>query len=175
MDYGHYTSQTVEQAVGLVNAFGGDGRPDEPTLRRVLEGFDLKDEPLDLEGLAHLAARLRDVFAEPDPGGRVGRLNALLAHYQPSPHIVDHDGQGPHLHYAPQGAPDLRRVGASLVTALATVLCDHGSSRLGVCAAPRCTDVFVDTTRNGRQRFCSRVCATRVHVAEHRARQRRSA
>ena len=52
--------------------------------------------------------------------------------------------------------------------ALASVFCDYGADRLGVC--PSCQDVFVDATRNGRQRFCCKTCANRVHVAKHRER-----
>ncbi|MEO3867710.1 CGNR zinc finger domain-containing protein [Nonomuraea sp. B12E4] len=35
----------------------------------------------------------------------------------------------------------------------------------------RCQVVYVDTSRNGRRRFCSPGCANRVNVAAHRARR----
>ncbi|HLU95849.1 MAG TPA: CGNR zinc finger domain-containing protein, partial [Thermobifida alba] len=41
---------------------------------------------------------------------------------------------------------------------------------LGCCARDGCRTVFVDTSRNGRRRFCSVTCANRVNVAAHRAR-----
>ncbi|MGY4099847.1 CGNR zinc finger domain-containing protein [Nocardia sp. R16R-3T] len=35
-----------------------------------------------------------------------------------------------------------------------------------------CGSVFVDTSRNGRRRFCSTRCSNRVHVAQHRGADR---
>lgn len=169
MDYGHYTTRTVEEAVRLSNALANREVPaDEAELRELLARFEVDDADLDVEGLSHLAARIRRVFTTDDLDRQVELLNDLITLYQPHPRIVDHDGQGYHLHYHPPGAGHLRTVGASMVMALGTVLCDYGASRLGVC--PECADVFVDTTRNGSQRFCTRTCANRVHAASHRAR-----
>jgi predicted RNA-binding Zn ribbon-like protein len=169
MDYGHYTTRTVEEAVQLCNALANRAEPPGPDeLRAMLGRLDLGPGDLDVEGLTHLAARLRRVFTTDQLADRVAILNDLITLYQPHPSIVDHDGQGYHLHYHPPGAGHLRTIGASMVMALGTVLCDFGESRLGVC--PQCADVFVDTTRNGSQRFCSRTCANRVHAASHRAR-----
>ncbi|MGI9015873.1 MAG: CGNR zinc finger domain-containing protein [Euzebya sp.] len=170
MDYGHYTTRTTKEAVGLCNALANNSGESgtEEQLRELLHRFDLQQGPLDTEGLRHLAHRLRRVFTEQDLDVRISVLNDLIALYQPQPSIVDHDDEGYHLHYVPPGAGDLRCVGASMTMALAAVMCDYGPSRLGVC--PDCNDVFVDTTRNSRQRFCSKACANRVHVAEHRAR-----
>jgi len=42
--------------------------------------------------------------------------------------------------------------------------------RLGVCTAPRCDRVFVDTSRNGTRRYCSTSCQNRVKTAAFRAR-----
>jgi predicted RNA-binding Zn ribbon-like protein len=41
--------------------------------------------------------------------------------------------------------------------------------RLGVCAAPRCDRVYVDTSRNATRRFCSTACQNRVKAAAFRA------
>ncbi len=169
MNYGHYTTQTVQETVELANALANRPQPpSEDDLRRLLQRFELGDEPLDVMGLTHLAERLRTVFSSESMEVKVAALNGMIALYQPSPHIVDHDDQGHHMHYVPPGAGHLRAIGASMTMALALVLCDFGTSRLGSCAS--CGDVFVDTTRNGRQRFCSRSCANRTHVAQHRAR-----
>lgn len=177
MDYGHYTTRTVQEVVLLANMLANAGKPtDEPTeeppdetaLRALLHRFEIGDEPLDADGLAHLAGRLRQVFTAEDLDVKVRILNDLLALYQPQPQIVDHDGQGHHMHYVPPSAGHLRCIGASMTMAMALVLSDYGADRLGVC--PACDDVFIDTTRNGRQRFCSRTCANRINVARHRAR-----
>jgi hypothetical protein len=174
MDYGHYTTRTVEEAVRLSNALANREVPaGEAELRELLSRFELReDEELDVEGLTHLARRLRRVFTSEELDARVAVLNDLFTLYQPHPRIVDHDHQGHHLHYHPPGAGHLRTVGASMTMALATVLCDFGAGRLGVC--PECGDAFVDTTRNGRQRFCSRTCSNRVHAAAHRAKAARA-
>lgn len=169
MDYGTFTAQTVGEAVALVNLFI-DGEVTESDVRDALHLYDLHDAPLDLEAFAALAADIRTVFAADGTSGRTVQLNHLLATFEPSPFLAEHDGQAPHFHFAPDDGPDARRVGASLTMALAHVVVDHGGDRLGTCAAPRCERVFVDQTRNGNQRFCSRTCATRVHVAQHRAR-----
>jgi hypothetical protein len=169
MNYGHYTTQTMTETVALANALAsGRPAPSEADLRELLDRFELGASPLDVLGLTHLAQRLRAVFVADDLDERVARLNDMIELYQPSPHIVDHDGLGHHMHYVPPGAGHLRAIGASMTMAVALVLCDFGPSRLGSCAG--CGDVFVDTTRNGRQRFCSRPCANRTHVASHRAR-----
>jgi predicted RNA-binding Zn ribbon-like protein len=171
MNYGHYTTQTVSETVALANALANhpDDPPSEDALRELLHRFELPtSESLDVLGLTHLAQRLRSVFTAPETTDKVAVLNDMIALYQPSPRIVDHDGQGHHMHYVPPDAGHLRAIGASMTMALALVLCDYGAGRFGSCAS--CGDVFVDTTRNGRQRFCSRSCANRVHVASHRAR-----
>ncbi|MGF0313908.1 CGNR zinc finger domain-containing protein [Rhodococcus sp. IEGM1428] len=41
-----------------------------------------------------------------------------------------------------------------------------GALRLGVCDS--CEQAFVDFSRSARQRFCTRRCATRTHVRQHR-------
>ncbi len=169
MDYGTFTAQTVGEAVDLVNLFT-DGEVTEPDVREVLHLYDLHDAPLDLEAFGALAADVRAVFAADGTSQRTVQLNRLLTAFEPAPFLAEHDGQEPHFHFAPDDGSDARRVGASLTMALAHVVVDHGGDRLGTCAAPRCERVFVDQTRNGNQRFCSRTCATRVHVAQHRAR-----
>lgn len=170
MEYGTFTAQTVDEAVQLSNLFGR-GDATEAELRDVLRLYGLRDGPLDMEGFAQLATGIRGVFEAQDAATRVRRLNALLAWHEPAPYIAEHDGQEPHFHFVSDDGPDVHRVGASLAMALAHVLVDFGAQRLGHCPAPGCRNVFVDHTRNGSQRFCSKTCATRVHVAAHRARR----
>lgn len=170
MEYGSFTAQTVSEAVDLVNLFT-ESRPGDDGVRAVLRLHGLADGALDLGGYEELSSMLRDVFEAGDESGSVTALNALVDRYEPRPRLTDHDGQGPHFHYAPDEGSDVRRVGASLAMSLANLLVDFGGSRLGSCAAPACRKVFVDTTRNRSQRFCSKRCATRVHVAEYRARR----
>nr|WP_246461539.1 CGNR zinc finger domain-containing protein [Nocardia transvalensis] len=109
--------------------------------------------------------RLDEVFADPT----VDRLNALLAETTSRPYISTHDGRAPHLHYAWEGDPMDERVKAYTAAGLATLFCED-PTRIGRCAREGCPAVFIDTSRNGRRRFCSTRCSTRVHVAEHRRR-----
>jgi predicted RNA-binding Zn ribbon-like protein len=55
---------------------------------------------------------------------------------------------------------------------LSTLVCDLGATRLGVCDASPCTNVFVDTSPNQSRRYCSDRCSSRANVAAYRARQK---
>ncbi len=102
-------------------------------------------------------------------------LNAVMAHAATFPRLVDHDGEGWHLHYrdADQSLAHVLRAVISVGTALH--LTTRGMHRLGRCAAglapgDDCEHVVVDVTRGGRQRYCSVRCANRDAVRRHRAR-----
>lgn len=118
---------------------------------------------------------LRPVFEAgeaDDTTGVIGRLNELMARHPITPRISDHDEHDLHLHVATENASvaDLL-VGESLL-GLATLVCDLGPDRLGVCSATPCTQVFVDTSPNRSRRYCSDRCSSRANVAAYRARQK---
>lgn len=170
MDYDTFTDQTVSEAVGLANLFADGVAVDACDLHDLLHLYALVDDPVDVAGFAGLADRLRAVFETVEAGERVAQLNDLLASHEPRPFLAAHDGQAPHFHYVGEDGTDVERVGASLAMALAHVVVDGGTDRLGSCAADDCRNVFVDRTRNRSQQYCSKTCATRIHVAAHRAR-----
>lgn len=170
MEYETFTAQTVSEAVALTNLFGSGG-VDAAEVEGILHLYGLRERTPDLAGFAALADRIRAVFEATTDDVRIVLLNQLIASYEPSPFIAAHDGQAPHFHFVPDDGGDVRRVGASLTMALAHVVVDYGPGRLGRCPAPGCPNVFVDRTRNRIQRYCSKTCATRVHVAQHRARR----
>ena len=85
---------------------------------------------------------------------------------------VVHDRQLMHMHVVGRGSAVSSEVLAGAVWGLAVWLCEHGASRFGVCADERCGNVYLDTSSNCCRRFCSERCATRSHVAAHRARKR---
>lgn len=101
---------------------------------------------------------------------RAELLNAQMADAAAYPRLTDHDGEGWHLHYRDDvnTLPSVLRAVISVGTALH--LTTRGMTRLGRCEAAPCTNVVVDVTRNGRQRFCSVRCANRAAVRRHRAR-----
>jgi predicted RNA-binding Zn ribbon-like protein len=105
----------------------------------------------------------------------VGGLNSLLERHPITPRIADHDPANLHIHVANRAASvaDLL-VGESLL-GLANLVCDLGPTRLGVCAAPPCTNVYVDTSPNQSRRYCSERCSSRANVAAYRARQKAAA
>ncbi|XVS60631.1 CGNR zinc finger domain-containing protein [Actinosynnema sp. CA-299493] len=168
MHFNPYGGAAAELAAALVNA---DPRSTADELLDLLRAHDYRpagalDEHQARE-LAAWAARLSPVFDHtPD---QVALVNDLLAEAAAKPYISTHDDRRPHLHFAPEHAPTPERLRAFTAAGLAHVVCDD-PGRLGRCARPGCRTVYVDTSRNGRRRFCTTRCANRVHVAEHRTR-----
>jgi len=117
--------------------------------------------------------RLREVFGS---GGRdidaVEALNNLLDGHPVQPRISGHDSHDWHMHVTSRGTSVGAEHMAGAVWGLAVWLCESGSDRFGVCADERCGNVYLDTSSNCCRRFCSERCATRSHVAAHRARKR---
>jgi predicted RNA-binding Zn ribbon-like protein len=119
------------------------------------------------------AAEFRTVFeavARDDVDAAAWQVNRLLASTGARPALDRHDGEGWHLHF--HGARDGLASGwaAGCATGLAIVLGTEDRGRLGVCTAPRCDRVYVDTSRNGTRRFCSTTCQNRVKTAAFRSR-----
>jgi predicted RNA-binding Zn ribbon-like protein len=117
---------------------------------------------------------LRPVFeagTAEDTGAVVERLNDLMGRHPVTPRISDHDGDL-HLHVATENASVAELLVGESLLGLATLICDLGLNRLGVCAAHPCTDVFVDTSPNQSRRYCSERCSSRANVAAFRARQK---
>jgi predicted RNA-binding Zn ribbon-like protein len=124
--------------------------------------------------LSATAGALRAVF-EAVAAGDVDRaaeiVNALLVRTGARPHLDKHDGEPWHLHFTSADDSLAHGWAAGCATGLAVVLGSELYGRLGVCAAPHCDRVYVDTSRNGIRRFCSASCQSRVKTAAFRARQ----
>ena len=132
----------------------------------------------DAKRLTEFAARLRPVFAASDEGrvpDVVAGLNALLAEHPVTPQISDHDPAGLHLHAASGSAAVSDLLIAEMLLGLATLVCDLGPTRLGVCSAAPCRQAYLDTSPNRSRRYCSDRCSSRANVAAYRARQRAGA
>jgi predicted RNA-binding Zn ribbon-like protein len=121
---------------------------------------------------------LRKAFeasAVDDAQGVVDVLNSLFERHPITPRIADHNPAHLHIHVANRAASvaDLL-IGESLL-GLANLVCDLGPTRLGICAASPCTNVYVDTSPNQSRRYCSERCSSRANVAAYRARQKAAA
>ncbi|MFY1652327.1 CGNR zinc finger domain-containing protein [Solwaraspora sp. WMMB762] len=129
----------------------------------------------DLTVFRRAGRRLRDVFEYGTTGrdaDAVAELNSLLAAFPVQPRISGHDSNDWHMHVTGRGASVSAEYLAGAVWGLSVWLCEYGSARFGVCADARCGNVYLDTSSNCCRRFCSERCATRSHVAAHRARKR---
>ena len=90
-----------------------------------------------------------------------------------TPRISDHDPDDLHLHVATESSSVAHQLVGESLLGLATLVCDLGPNRLGVCCAAPCSHVYVDTSPNQSRRYCSDRCSSRANVAAYRARQRR--
>ncbi|GAA4236253.1 hypothetical protein GCM10022254_45440 [Actinomadura meridiana] len=165
MRYIAYVGNLTRLAVELVNG-------DEPSeLRREFFRQHRVTEP-DPEGLDGLLPALRDAVAAVADGGPSEPVNLLLGRFPPEIYVSEHDGDGPHLHFARDGEDAVHWLGRGCAAALAHVLCGDPDVTVGRCRARDCPRFFVDDSRNRSRRFCSNACASRTTVAAHRARRR---
>lgn len=99
-------------------------------------------------------------------------MNDLLSVMSAIPVLSRHDDQPWHLHFHAKDAAWAVGWAGSMATALAMVLGSPAHDRLGVCPAPACDRVYVDTSRNGARRFCGTACQNRVKAAAFRERRK---
>ena len=170
MDFLRY----AEQSAGLLNA----EIVDVDALVDHLAGREWLHEQCrdrDCMLLRKFQRELRPVFeasAAGDAQAVIDGLNELMIRYPITPRISDHDPEDLHLHVATKSASVAELLIGESLLGLATLVCDLGPSRLGVCSATPCTNVFVDTSPNQSRRYCSDRCSSRANVAAFRARQK---
>lgn len=179
VDFTHYRSVLAQAGADLVNTWGSEsGTEFMGTAQQVVDflkthefgpPYDVTE--VDIRDLHRLRGRLKKAFTLPEQEA-ADILNELLQETDARPHLTDHDGSW-HFHYVPVDAPIAQRVGAATAMALASVIAEFGSERLGTCAADNCGDVFVDMSRNRSRRYCDDNCASRTNVAAYRRRQAR--
>jgi predicted RNA-binding Zn ribbon-like protein len=174
-------------AVALVNLLtpGEDrSRPYEPpagteraaVLNALFKSIDSRSQVTSAEaaGFVPVAADLRAVFASVATGdidSAAHQVNDLLTATGAHPALQRHDGEPWHIHFHSADETSLAKGwAAGCATGLAIVLGGELHDRLGVCTAPRCDRVYVDTSRNGSRRFCSTACQNRVKAAAFRER-----
>ncbi|MEC3976819.1 CGNR zinc finger domain-containing protein [Amycolatopsis sp. H20-H5] len=172
MHFNPYGGSAAQVAAELANLTSDD----PVAMAAMMHGHGMTLHRLDQHEAAAIAAwglRLREVFAAPAADGQADLLNRLLSDSACRPYISRHDGRVAHLHYASEHADPVSRVRAYTAGGLAHLVCDE-PGRLGACGREGCGIVYVDVSRNGKRRYCSTRCATRVHVAEHRDRARQA-
>ena len=170
MDFLRY----AEQSAALLNAeiSGVEALVDHLDQREWLQG---QCTDRDCMLLRKFQRELRPVFEAGDAGdveGVVEGLNELMVRHPITPRIAHHDHENLHLHVATKSASVAELLVGESLLGLATLVCDLGPSRLGVCSAHPCTHVFVDTSPNQSRRYCSDRCSSRANVAAYRARKR---
>lgn len=173
MDFVRYAERSAE----LTNA----DLPDAEALVAFLRDRDWLHAQVverDATALRRFQKELRPVFEASDGDDEqevVDRLNTLLARHPVTPYIA---GRGPgtwHMHVADRTSSVAELLVAESLMGLSTLVCDLGATRLGVCSAERCDQVYVDTSPNRSRRYCSDRCSSRANVAAYRARQRAAA
>lgn len=125
--------------------------------------------------LRRFQRELRPVFEASDiglTGGVISGLNDLMEKHPLTPMISAHDPENLHMHVAARSASVSELLIGEALLGLATLVCDLGPNRLGVCSASPCTNVYVDTSPNQSRRYCSDRCSSRANVAAYRARQK---
>ena len=178
MDFVRY----AERSAGLVNA---DLHDAAAVIRYLDQRVWLHDQVVerDATSLRRFQRELRPVFEASNAGDQqqvVDLLNDLLAKHPVTPYIAGHGGAAGsapnwHMHGADRQSSVAELLVAESLMGLSTLVCDLGATRLGVCDATGCENVFVDTSPNQSRRYCSDRCSSRANVAAYRARRKAAA
>ncbi|MFJ2922096.1 CGNR zinc finger domain-containing protein [Streptomyces sp. NPDC087307] len=131
---------------------------------------DLPVTPRDLDRTRDVLDVWEEAVDADDEDERAELLNRMLPAAAAYPRLTDHAGDGWHLHYRDDGQPLGSLLSALISVGTALHLAGRGMHRLRRCAVTECTTIFADTSRTGRQRYCSPRCANRDAVRRHRAR-----
>ncbi len=187
---GHHAMR-LEAGVTLINALTGEhvhGRA-KPALgghdlvrvaTEALGGDGTANGQIDLltaERLRNLAARLREIIeslSRREHDEAAGLLNRMLVDSKARPSLQRHGEQSWHLHFHGPDADLVQQWAAGLVVSVAAAFGEHIPHRVGLCAAPRCDQVYIDASQAQIKRFCGLACQNRVKAAAYRARRSRS-
>ena len=119
-----------------------------------------------LREAVYSVVRARAAGETPDAGD-IERLNAHAAHASPVPHLLQ---DGTALEWAV--ADPLEAALALIARDAVELVTSPMIGRVRECADPRCTSLFLDTSRPGKRRWCSAMpCANRQKVRAYRARR----
>ncbi|MCU1526870.1 MAG: RNA-binding protein [Frondihabitans sp.] len=179
MHFAPDVDETLAFTVALVNTVPGASRsgvdelPDPGALRVFLARFTFSGR---IDGDEVELAEIRDMRDDLRRLWRLTRdeavdeVNRLLREARALPQLMRHDGMNWHIHAVSQEAPLAVRIRVEVALAIADVIRSDEMGRLRACAAPDCTGVFVDLSRNGSKRFCSVRCGNRMNAVAFRER-----
>lgn len=171
--YGEYA---VLLAASLANDWPADRAGIVARTREFGMTVEFPEEADDYSRVARVVDDWLTVVDAADPYERAHILNGHMAAVAAYPRLTDHNDEGWHLHYRDDDVRALPHVLFAVISVgTALHVTTRGMHRLHRCAAGEtpgdpCTAVVVDTTRNGRQQYCSVRCANRAAVRRHRAR-----
>lgn len=169
MKQNHYGRLGAVLSADLINLseMGASG------IQNLLEAHEIRRPKIvdaDVEDFRRWRDQLALVFCARDSAEQCSAVNDLLVEATIRPWVTTHDGLQPHFHFVPDSADVLSRVKAVTAGGLAFVLCWEGGARLGRCMRSECSRAYVDTSRNGRRRYCSARCGNTEAVMRHRSR-----
>lgn len=176
MSFAHDTELALVSAAALVNSASEQDRLATPEeLTRFLDDerwFGTRaGDRAELDAVRALRVRLRELWRL-EESELVQALNEVLRDAAALPQLVDHDGLGWHIHAVAMDAPLSVRMAVEAAMALLDVVRSGELQRLKTCAAPDCSDVVVDLSRNRSRRFCESGCGNRQNVRDYRERRR---
>ncbi|MEN5114930.1 CGNR zinc finger domain-containing protein [Brevundimonas diminuta] len=112
--------------------------------------------------------------SQPPPVATIAAVNQKLAHSPLISTLVE-SGVGWDLISRPKASPVAGLLG-KVAADFAGTLVSKRSDKLRRCGHQGCAMLFIDTSKNGKRRWCSmETCGNREKAAGHRARMRRSA
>ncbi|MEE1744793.1 MULTISPECIES: CGNR zinc finger domain-containing protein [unclassified Streptomyces] len=165
-----YGEDVVDLAADLANRRPASAEELAERCRAAGLVVDLPVTPQDLDRTQDVLDAWEKAVDADGEHERAELLNRMLAAAAAYPRLTDHAGDGWHLHFRDDGQSLGSLLSALISVGTALHLAGRGMHRLRRCAVTECTTIFADTSRTGRQRYCSPRCANRDAVRRHRAR-----
>ncbi|MEU9314820.1 CGNR zinc finger domain-containing protein [Streptomyces sp. NPDC048295] len=165
-----YGEDVVNLAADLANRRPADAGELADRCRAAGLVVELPVTPQDLARTREVLDAWEKAVDADDEHERAELLNRMLAAAAAYPRLTDHAGDGWHLHFRDDRQPLGSLLFSLISVGTALHLAGRGMHRLRRCAVTECTTIFADTSRTGRQRYCSQRCANRDAVRRHRAR-----
>ena len=179
MHFAPDTEDTLLFTVALANTHAGASRSGVDEIATIAEltalleahsysGHFDRDEA-ELATVVDTRALLRRLWSLPRDEA-VAEVNRMLRDAGALPFLVRHEPFDWHLHATEPDAPLAERIRVEVSLAIVDVIRSGETGRLRVCAAPDCSGLLLDLSRNGSKRFCSVRCGNRMNQLAFRER-----